>query len=97
MRTQKNLFKEGNNPNYHEVFTANEATIVKMVLDERKMEYNDIEHAGIGRKSIRFYLDANDDQLDAKLKEYENRMEAGDYNKAQFDYEYKIYFDILKV
>lgn len=97
MRTQKDLFKEGNNPNYYEAFNADDAATLKIVLDESDTEYNDIPHAGYGGNSVRFFVEKkNEETIIKKVKEYGERKESGDYNKHQFDYDRGLYIGHLK-
>ena len=44
MKTEKDLFK-GNTGEYYEPKTAREAALMKMVLDEDKVEYQTVTHS----------------------------------------------------
>lgn len=93
MRTQKDLFKEGTNP-FYEVFNSHDATVLKMVLDENEIEYNDVPHNGTSK---RFYVETKDENfIVKKSEEYAERIKSGAYNKPQFDYEYGLCFQYFK-
>jgi hypothetical protein len=97
MRTKKDFFKEGKNPNYYEAFNADDAATLKIVLDESDIEYNDIPHGGYGGNSIRFFVEKKDDETIGKIvNEYRERKDSGDYNKHQFDYDRGLYIGHLK-
>lgn len=85
----KDLFNENQNP-YHEAATPEGATLTRLALDERKINYKEVDHNNSGTKYKRFFVDPCDHdaiQLEGEIRKLQTRLreEEDEQIIAQYD------------